>query len=110
MALGLAFGFVALLGVAVAVGRLPFPVLLAYLGMSCVAYLAYAFDKAAALRGHWRTAEVSLHLLGLLGGWPGALVAQRSFRHKTRKRSFRVEFWITVLLNCAALGWLLHAR
>ncbi|WP_229508090.1 DUF1294 domain-containing protein [Massilia sp. Dwa41.01b] len=47
-----------------------------------------------------------MHVLGLLGGWPAALVAQQMFRHKTRKQSFRRAFRITVVLNCAVLAWL----
>jgi uncharacterized membrane protein YsdA (DUF1294 family) len=47
-----------------------------------------------------------LHLFALVGGWPGALAAQRLLRHKARKLSFQVLFWATVLLDCGALGWL----
>ena len=36
-----------------------------------------------------------------------ALAAQRLFRHKSSKASFQTTYWITVVLNCAALGWLL---
>lgn len=50
--------------------------------------------------------ETALHVFSLIGGWPGALVAQRVLRHKTKKRSFQIEFWVTVILNCGALGWL----
>lgn len=66
---------------------------------SVLAFIAYAIDKSAAVGSGWRTAESSLHLLGLLGGWPGALVAQRMFRHKTSKAEFRVVFWATVVVN-----------
>nr|WP_277608437.1 DUF1294 domain-containing protein [Microbulbifer elongatus] len=74
--------------------------------MSLIAYLVYYFDKSAARRGGWRTKESSLHLLSLLGGWPGALLAQQRFRHKTRKQPFRFIFWLTVLANLGALIWL----
>jgi uncharacterized membrane protein YsdA (DUF1294 family) len=47
-----------------------------------------------------------LHLFALAGGWPGALIAQRLLRHKTKKQSFQVVFWATVALNCGILGWL----
>ncbi len=57
-------------------------------------------------KGTWRTQESTLHLLALAGGWPGALVAQQQLRHKSRKRSFRSMFRVTVMVNCAALGWL----
>jgi uncharacterized membrane protein YsdA (DUF1294 family) len=52
-----------------------------------------------------RTPESTLHLLSVLGGWPGALVAQQMFRHKSRKLEFQIVFWLTVLLNCGVLGW-----
>jgi uncharacterized membrane protein YsdA (DUF1294 family) len=46
-----------------------------------------------------------LHLLSLAGGWPGALVAQRAFRHKTQKLSFKIVLWAIVAAHCAALAW-----
>jgi uncharacterized membrane protein YsdA (DUF1294 family) len=45
-------------------------------------------------------------LLSLAGGWPGALVAQQKLHHKSKKQSFRLVFWLTVLLNCGAFVWL----
>jgi len=75
-----------------------------YGGASLVAYCAYGLDKAAAQSGRWRIRESTLHLFALVGGWPGALVASQQFRHKTRKGSFRLVFWATVLLNLMALG------
>lgn len=92
---------------AVAAGRLPGTVLALYAVASIIAFFAYAFDKSAALRNRWRTQESTLHLFGLIGGWPGALAAQRLFRHKSAKTSFQAAFWLTVVLNCGALGWLL---
>jgi hypothetical protein len=47
-----------------------------------------------------------LHLLSLCCGWPGALVAQQAFRHKSKKESFRFVFWITVILNMGLFSWL----
>lgn len=99
--------FLAFVAGTVATGKLPLVVLIAYLIGSCVAYLAYVFDKAAPLKGQWRTPESTLHLFGLVGGWPGAMLAQRTLRHKTKKQSFQAAYWATVVLNCAALGWLL---
>jgi len=92
--------------VAVVAGRLPIAVLALYLVASLVAFFAYAFDKSAALRNQWRTQESTLHLFALVGGWPGALAAQRLLRHKSAKASFQATFWATVVLNCGALGWL----
>ncbi len=99
---GAFLGFVAL---AVFSGELPSLVLKAYQGASVLAFLAYAFDKSAARSDRWRTPESILHLFGLAGGWPGALLAQRVLRHKSKKLSFQIAFWTTVVLNCAALWW-----
>lgn len=101
--------FLGLIAAAVVIGKLPVAVLAVYLGASFVAFCAYAFDKSAAQNGQWRTQESTLHLFALLGGWPGALAAQRLLRHKSAKTSFQVVFWITVGLNCGALGWLFSA-
>jgi len=76
-----------------------------YVVASIAAFVAYARDKSAARAGARRTPEASLHLLAIVGGWPGALVAQRVLHHKSRKVSFQLVFWATVLANCAALVW-----
>jgi uncharacterized membrane protein YsdA (DUF1294 family) len=85
-------------------------ILVWYLAASVCTFVVYALDKSAAQSGRWRTAESTLHLLALAGGWPGALMAQRVFRHKSRKPSFRAGFIVTVLVNCAALVWFWWAR
>lgn len=77
-----------------------------YLIASLITFVTYGWDKSAARRGAWRTPEATLHLLALCGGWPGALAGQRVFRHKTRKLSFQIVFWSTVLLNVGVLIWL----
>ncbi|MCU0809457.1 MAG: cold shock and DUF1294 domain-containing protein [Thiobacillaceae bacterium] len=88
-------------------GRLPYAMLWLYLGASMLAFIAYAFDKSAAIKARRRTGESSLHLLGLIGGWPGALAAQQLLRHKSSKASFQGMFLVTVAVNCCGLGWLL---
>ena len=76
--------------------------LFAYAGVSFICFMAYAIDKSAARSGGWRTAERTLLVLGLAGGWPGAILAQQLLRHKTTKPSFRSAFWGTVVLNVVA--------
>ncbi|WP_024301271.1 DUF1294 domain-containing protein [Pseudogulbenkiania sp. MAI-1] len=93
------------LWLALLAGRLPFWLVALYAGASLASFLLYWHDKTAAQRGQWRTPEIQLHWLALLGGWPGALVAQRAFRHKSSKASFRRVYWLTVGLNLAGLGW-----
>lgn len=89
-----------------ATGKLPWAVPAWYAVFSVMTYLAYRHDKDAAVRGNWRTKEEHLHMLSLVGGWPGALIAQRWLRHKSTKVSFLAVFFVTTALNLAALIWL----
>lgn len=107
----LPLGFLAAVGLAAAADRLPSEAVPIYLGASVLSYLAYRHDKSAARAGAWRTPESTLHMLDLLGGWPGGLLAQRTFRHKSKKPSFQVVFWLVVTGHCLALagfltGWI----
>ncbi|ETX10279.1 DNA-binding protein [Marinomonas ushuaiensis DSM 15871] len=74
-----------------------------YLIWSLVTFVVYGIDKSAAKRNVWRVSESTLHLLSILGGWPGALLGQKVFHHKTKKFRFRVVFWLTLILNLALL-------
>ncbi|MBI1920950.1 MAG: DUF1294 domain-containing protein [Geobacter sp.] len=76
-----------------------------YLLASTLAFTAYGLDKAAAITGTRRIPETFLHLLGFIGGWPGGLLAQRVFHHKSRKTSFRITFWIIAAINCVLALW-----
>lgn len=102
----LALGFLLVVVGAVSISAVPMPFLFIYLIVSFATFAAYAVDKLAAEKGNWRTSESTLHLMALVGGWPGALIAQSRLRHKTRKQPFRAVFWATVVLNCAAFAWL----
>ncbi len=77
-----------------------------YLITNLISYIAYAKDKRAAQNGRWRTRESTLHFFDLIGGWIGGLWAQQILRHKSRKISFQIFFWITVILNCYSLLYL----
>ena len=103
--IGAAF-FMVIVGVSVLAGKISPLIFALYLVASLLTFLMYAVDKSAAQKGAWRTKESTLHLLSLVGGWPGALVAQEILRHKSKKQSFRFVFWCTVLLNCSVFVWL----
>ncbi|MDG2525491.1 DUF1294 domain-containing protein [Stenotrophomonas sp. HITSZ_GD] len=79
-----------------------------FAALSALTFAAYARDKRAARHEAGRTPELTLHLLELAGGWPGALLAQRALRHKNRKPSYQFAFWACVLLHEATLGHLLR--
>jgi len=99
--------FLASLAGGSALGEVSYLLLLGYCVMSVLTFLVYGTDKYQAVNQLWRTQEATLHLLSLAGGWPGALFAQGIFHHKSKKQSFQVVFWSTVVLNCLVLLWLL---
>ena len=80
-------------------------VLAVYAVMSVATFAAYALDKSFARRGKRRINESTLHLLALLGGWPGALLAMPIIRHKRRKTSFVVVLWLIALAHAAGWAW-----
>ncbi len=98
--------FFAAIGTSVVMTGLPLIVPAAYVLMSMVTFIAYAIDKSSAQAGRWRISERTLHILALAGGWPGAMLAQQTLRHKSSKTYFRVFYWATVVINCAGLYWL----
>jgi len=73
-----------------------------YAAASGVAFGAYGLDKWRARSGRRRIRESTLHWLEALCGWPGAMLAQRVFRHKTVDRGFRRVFWVIVAAHAAA--------
>lgn len=93
--------------VAFAAGLLPAEIAGAYLVLSFLSFLMYGNDKRAARADAWRTPEHTLHMFDLLGGWPGALIAQQTFHHKTIKQPFQLFFWVSVIANIAGISWLI---
>jgi uncharacterized membrane protein YsdA (DUF1294 family) len=73
--------------------------------LNVVTFCFYCVDKSAAKHGRQRVRESTLHWLSFFGGWCGALLGQRVFRHKTKKRRFRFVFWVTVILNVMILSY-----
>lgn len=100
-----------LIGWAIRCDRLPFEAMFLPIILSAITFVVYALDKHAAQTGRWRTQETTLHALELLGGWPGAWVAQQALRHKSRKPGYRAAFWTMVVLHVVAVGaWLWTRR
>lgn len=76
--------------------------------MSVVTYCLYWIDKRRARAGAWRVSEAMLHGCASLGGWPGALLAQRVLRHKTQKTSYVLVLWTIIVMHVAAWAWWLR--
>jgi uncharacterized membrane protein YsdA (DUF1294 family) len=73
--------------------------------VNCFTILCFWADKQRAIAGERRISESDLLGLALIGGSPGALLARRLFRHKTRKEPFSTQLFLIVALQFgAALG------
>lgn len=85
-----------LLLTAVGSALLPYPLAMRFLLSSLLTWLIYGADKLAARKAWRRVPETTLLVLGLAGGWPGAILGQQCFRHKTQKQPFRRWFFVSV--------------
>ncbi len=98
--------FIAVVSASVITAKIHPLILALYFVASLLTFIMYAMDKSAARKGTWRTQESTLHIFALIGGWPGALLAQQKLRHKSKKQPFRFILWVTVVLNCCTFLWL----
>ncbi|MGD9127555.1 MAG: DUF1294 domain-containing protein [Planctomycetia bacterium] len=81
----------------------------AFVTLGVITFLCYGLDKYQARRDGLRISEKTLHILALCGGTPGAALGQIVFRHKTRKRSFRLIFFTIVFFQAVALiAWIIY--
>ena len=108
------FALIALALIGTAVGlliwKLAWHPLLAYLvSINVCTFLFYGYDKSAARRSWLRIPERVLHALAFLGGTPGAWIGQRTFHHKTVKRSFRIAFWVLAVVQVGLIAWTVWA-
>lgn len=82
---------------------LPHPLAMWFVLASVLTFVIYGADKMAARKAWRRVSEATLLICGFVGGWPGAIIGQQLFRHKTQKQPFKTYFMISVILNVAVL-------
>lgn len=79
-----------------------------YLFMSFVSFILLFIDKKRAETNGWRISELYLHLVELLGGWPGALLGQKYIRHKTKKWRYRLVLWLIIIIHAIVWFYLIY--
>lgn len=102
------FCFLLLVSAAIASNFTPYPLIAWLLLANVLTLIVYGVDKLAARKGWYRIAEFTLLMSGLVGGWPGAILGQQLFRHKTQKQPFKAYFIISVVLNISIMVAIYH--
>ncbi len=57
--------------------------------INLITFIIFAIDKTKAKKSKWRIPEKTLFILAAIGGSVGALAGMYTFRHKTKKKSFK---------------------
>lgn len=83
--------------------EIPIVAAIGLLAVNIWTVLRFWQDKKRAIAGERRIAEADLLGLALVGGSPGALLARRWFRHKTRKEPFSTQLLLIVALQAGGL-------
>lgn len=80
------------------------PVVMWFLLVNVLTLVIYGMDKMAARKAWRRVPESTLLVFGFVGGWPGAIVGQQLFRHKTQKQPFKTYFIVSVIVSISGYG------
>ena len=79
------------------------------IAINIITFIAYAWDKLAAIEGRSRIRIVTLLLLAGVGGSVGALIAMYTLRHKTQKDYFTVGVPLIILAQVFLLFFVMNA-
>lgn len=84
------------------------PLAMWFLLINMLTLVMYGADKMAARKGMRRVPEATLLVFGVTGGWPGAIVGQQLFRHKTQKQPFKTYFFLSIVVGIAVMAAVYH--
>ncbi|MEM0577752.1 DUF1294 domain-containing protein [Flavobacterium polysaccharolyticum] len=74
--------------------------------INVLAFILIGYDKIVAQKNKRRIPETTLLTFVFFGGTLGSGLAMLLFRHKTRKTSYLIKFWLIVVLQVlATIGW-----
>jgi len=81
----------------------------AYLVISLLQFLLFGIDKLCAIQQWRRIPEKWLHVISLLGGFPGAWLGILTWNHKHRKWAFHLMQWTALFIHLA-LWFIIRGR
>lgn len=84
------------------------PLAMWFLLINMLTLVMYGADKMAARKGMRRVPEATLLVFGVTGGWPGAIVGQQLFRHKTQKQPFKTYFFLSIVVSITVMAAVYH--
>lgn len=64
-----------------------------------IAFSLYHIDKDRAVKGKRRISEKNLLSIAAIGGSLGAYLGMKTYRHKTKKTSFKFWFYLIVVVQ-----------
>ena len=82
-------------------------VLIYLLTVNAIGFLLMTVDKYKAKKNLWRIPESTLMTVALIGGSIGSLVGMYTVRHKTKHLKFTVGIPVILVLQIAAVIWIL---
>jgi uncharacterized membrane protein YsdA (DUF1294 family) len=83
--------------------------LLVYLAaVNIIAFLVMGIDKYKAQRHKWRISELSMFIVGFIGGSSGIFLGMTVFHHKTKHLKFTLGIPAVLVLNIIMFGYILQ--
>ena len=76
--------------------------------INVITFITMWYDKMMAKKNKWRVSENALFILALIGGSIGGIAGMYAFRHKTKKKRFKIGF--PVILVIQILVFLLYYK
>jgi uncharacterized membrane protein YsdA (DUF1294 family) len=74
-------------------------VFLYLIAVNYIAFSLYHLDKERAIKGKRRISEKNLLTIAAFGGTFGAWIGMNKYKHKTKKLSFKLWFYVIVALQ-----------
>lgn len=75
--------------------------------INLLSFALFGIDKSKAKRGKWRIPEKTLFITAILGGSIGALLGMRTFRHKTKHKTFTIGIPTILIIQIALAAYLI---